>query len=333
MWALLLLLAATASAQSPVCHALAMEGGGDKGAYEAGVLKAFVKYLNPEDIKYDVVTGISVGSLNAMLVVNSYIGGEAELADRMVALWEWVGQTGSGAVFEDWNSLGIPYAILGEPSLYSTQPLRDTVITQFNDTIGIQRKFVIGTSDFNKGVFTQFNESIGVPGLKEVVMCSSAMPALFPYQNFSGTLFCDGGCIINLNVAAAVDRCLEVTTQENIILDMIFLTGANLEPNATAYKTYEVMNRAKEISSYDNSMWYLYNALQAYPDVNFRYTVVPSQALPGSPIPLVFNTNAVNTMLTLADSDVKALVDGANGKTANDYVNAYLQKRNSRRFK
>jgi len=333
MWALLALLLSVAAAQSPVCRALALEGGGDKGAYEAGVLQAFAKLLDPEEITYDVVTGISVGALNAMLVVNTPIGQEVELADRMVELWRWVGQTGPGAVFTNWNSLGIPYAILAEPSLFSTAPLRNTTHAYFNITTGIQRKFVIGTSDFNTGTLRLFNESIGVQGLMEVVMCSSAMPALFPYQNYSGTEFCDGGCILNLNIFSAVERCLEeVDDPSQVIVDSIFLTGDHLEANTSSYTTIGVMNRAKEINAYDNSMWYLFNALTAYPTVNFRYTVVPSKALPGNEIPLVFTTAAVDTMLAEAMSDVQTLING-NGLTARDYTSAYMQKRNSRRFK
>ena len=42
-------------------------GGGDKAAYEAGVLQGFIEGMNsPQDYAYDVVSGVSTGSLNAM---------------------------------------------------------------------------------------------------------------------------------------------------------------------------------------------------------------------------------------------------------------------------
>lgn len=47
---------------------LSLEGGGDKGSYEAGVLKAFVESLPPNEVIYDVVTGVSVGAINAMAI-------------------------------------------------------------------------------------------------------------------------------------------------------------------------------------------------------------------------------------------------------------------------
>jgi len=47
------------STTSPkICRALALGGGGDRGAYEAGVLKYLVDNLPAEEVQYDVVAGI-----------------------------------------------------------------------------------------------------------------------------------------------------------------------------------------------------------------------------------------------------------------------------------
>jgi predicted acylesterase/phospholipase RssA len=50
------------------CLGLAMEGGGDHGAWEAGALKTMHKYF-PEG--YDVLSGVSIGAVNA-LYLGSY---------------------------------------------------------------------------------------------------------------------------------------------------------------------------------------------------------------------------------------------------------------------
>jgi NTE family protein len=50
------------------CRALALRGGGSKGAYEVGVLKGMMKTMNPADYMYDVVVGVSVGAVNAALI-------------------------------------------------------------------------------------------------------------------------------------------------------------------------------------------------------------------------------------------------------------------------
>ena len=48
------------------CTAVALSGGGSNGAWEMGVLWGFTHYGNPDDFRYDVVTGISAGSINAI---------------------------------------------------------------------------------------------------------------------------------------------------------------------------------------------------------------------------------------------------------------------------
>lgn len=55
------------------CRAISFEGnhqsdvvaGGVKGAYEIGALKALIDNLPAKDVAYDVVSGVSVGSINS----------------------------------------------------------------------------------------------------------------------------------------------------------------------------------------------------------------------------------------------------------------------------
>jgi predicted patatin/cPLA2 family phospholipase len=50
----LLCIASCAIAQDNICRALALGGGGDRGAYEAGAIKALVELQSPEKVRYDV---------------------------------------------------------------------------------------------------------------------------------------------------------------------------------------------------------------------------------------------------------------------------------------
>jgi predicted acylesterase/phospholipase RssA len=50
------------------CRILALRGGGVHGAYEVGALQAFVQELDPLDIHYDHLSGVSVGALNAAFI-------------------------------------------------------------------------------------------------------------------------------------------------------------------------------------------------------------------------------------------------------------------------
>jgi NTE family protein len=58
-----------------------LRGGGDKGAYQAGVIKGLIDNLPSNKTDYDLVTGISVGSINAAAFSVFEIGKEKEAAD------------------------------------------------------------------------------------------------------------------------------------------------------------------------------------------------------------------------------------------------------------
>lgn len=47
------------------CNAIILEAGGDLGAYEAGVIAAFVENLPADDVQWDIFSGISVGAITA----------------------------------------------------------------------------------------------------------------------------------------------------------------------------------------------------------------------------------------------------------------------------
>ena len=56
-----------------------MSGGANNGAWEVGVLWGFLNYGNEADFAYDVVTGVSVGSINALYFAGNPIGTEKDM--------------------------------------------------------------------------------------------------------------------------------------------------------------------------------------------------------------------------------------------------------------
>lgn len=61
----LLILAVKTLSADGKCRVLALRGGGVHGSFEIGVLKAFVENLDPIDVQYDIVSGVSIGALIA----------------------------------------------------------------------------------------------------------------------------------------------------------------------------------------------------------------------------------------------------------------------------
>ncbi|HZD36955.1 MAG TPA: patatin-like phospholipase family protein [Nitrososphaeraceae archaeon] len=52
-------------------RALVMQGGGALGAYEAGVFKAlYERFIKPSNQSFDIVAGVSIGAVNASILVN-----------------------------------------------------------------------------------------------------------------------------------------------------------------------------------------------------------------------------------------------------------------------
>ena len=153
----------------------------------------------------------------------------------------------------------------------------------------------------------------------EAVMCSAAPPLYFPPQNFAGTTWADGGCIINLDVFSAVRRCYDVVGDESkIIVDMIFCSGADISPlgDVSDLTPLDVVHRLSQVTSYDSAMWFVYNAMAAYPKVNFRYTIVPSAAMPGGAVPLDFNRTNLENELALGEADAYTLITSSQDSRA-----------------
>ncbi len=148
---LVVLFLALAGAQADqYCRALALEGGGSLGAYQVGALIGLTQQMPGPDIEWNVVTGISTGSLNAVGLSLFPMGQETEMAQYLKEIW--LSLNGTSSIYENWNDLGAPYGILFEHGMYSTQPLRDTLTQKI--THGPMRNITVGSTDLNTGHFS-----------------------------------------------------------------------------------------------------------------------------------------------------------------------------------
>ena len=85
------------------CTALVLSGGGSNGAWEAGAFWGLLNYGNPDDFRYDVLSGISVGSVNAIALVGWKIGDELKAAQWISDMWK---DLNNSDVWAEWT-LGI----------------------------------------------------------------------------------------------------------------------------------------------------------------------------------------------------------------------------------
>jgi len=324
MWALvnLLLVGRTYA----TCRALAMGGGGDKGAYQVGVLQGLTQLLPGEEVAYDFITGVSAGALNACIMSQFPQGNETEATAFLAQTWL---STSVSSILKQWPGSYVQ-GVLFENSLLDGSGMYPWILSLVPHAPS--RNIIVGATNEDLGIFQDFNQSIGYPNFAEACLASSAYPVFLPNRQLLNQTYMDGGCIINEDIFKAVEACLELTDgdESQVIIDSILLSGSYIpEVNASSYTTWSIMERARGISSADSSIWYLYNAMLAYPQVNFRYTFLPSQPLPSELIPLNYNPKNILAMLAIGQADAQKMVAGQ-GNSTQTTVQQYASKRSSR---
>jgi len=94
-----LAVVATAASQD-TCHALVLSGGGNNGAWEVGVLWGLLNYGVASDYTYDVVTGVSAGSINAAAMAGWKVGDEFKCVQWLSDMWK---NLSSPDIWQDWT--------------------------------------------------------------------------------------------------------------------------------------------------------------------------------------------------------------------------------------
>ena len=236
-------------------RAVVLSGGGSKGSYEIGVWKA----LRRLHIKYDIVTGTSIGALNGALMTQK---------TYLKALYIW-------------HKLSLEY-------LFEQQPKSDTkkdILRLYGDNFfknggmdikkieGIIRKAInmkrFYKSDIDYGLIT-YNFSTKKPlviskkdiskdKLVDYLMASATCYPAFQMKDIDGDKYIDGGFYDNLPVNLAI----ELGATEAIIVDLR-APGLKKLPKGNIKTTY--IKPKNKISFFLD-----FNSEQAKINMNFGY--------------------------------------------------------------
>ena len=323
---LIVLLLSLASA-SDTCLALVMEGGGTHGAYEAGVLYSLTHNLPASEVAWNVISGISTGSLNAGQCAQFAYGDEQAMAQHLIDTWTMI--QNQSMIAPPWPGSTF-HSLFHRPSLYTTEPLRQFLTSRMGSTV--LRNVTVGTTNLVNGVFTDFTEAMGIPDLVTATMCYAAPPVAFPPIQFQGSWYIDGGVTINQDGYEAIKRCRQQGfALPDITLDMIFDYHALKLDAMVVNTTQEVMSRVNDIQNYYNLHWYVQQIYESYPEINFRYAIFPSVHLPplnGPPgPPLDFSPADMEIEISLGKQDgLNAVFGPASGlKGLKNHV--FMEKR------
>lgn len=226
-----------------------MSGGGARGAYQVGVLRAIVKHF-PEYTP-PIITGVSAGAINAIALA-ARRGTFGEAVAQLSDLWanlttEQVFKTNTlslASIGSKWvrRLFSGGHGVQRIGGLVDTQPLRELIIRvtgpgasaaeaiDANIRRGALQSVAISATDYGTHRSVTWVQGKGIRSWErpkrvsvrtrigvEHVMASSALPLAFPPVNVGGAWYGDGGIRLVAPLSPAVhlgaERILAVTTR------------------------------------------------------------------------------------------------------------------------
>ncbi len=229
--------------------ALILPGGGARGAYQVGVLRALAEILDDQPTPFPVITGISAGAINAG-VMASYADDFRQGADRLTHFWAnlrceqvyktgWLHNFAAGLHWLAAMTLG-GLGVANPRSLFDNQPLAEMLERELRpdaiaDNIekGVLKALMITASGYSTNRAVTFFQSlpdiqgwevprrIGRPTRIDHrhLLASTALPVLFPAQRVGHEYYGDGGMRMISPLGPALkmnaDRLLIIGTRDD----------------------------------------------------------------------------------------------------------------------
>ena len=169
-------------------RALVLSGGGAKGAYQAGAIKYL---LGDCGRHYDIITGVSVGAINAAHLAQFSAGSELDAAASLEDFWKSID---TQKVYRKWYRGALWYLpTLWKPSVFDSRPLHDFLRRHLKPmamrTSG--KKLIVGAVSKSTGEYATWNEND--PDIVEGVLASSAFPGFLTPVRTRDDVWADGG--------------------------------------------------------------------------------------------------------------------------------------------
>jgi Patatin-like phospholipase len=319
----------------PTIDLLVISGGGDWGAFGAGVLKGWGRVKGElARPQFDVVTGVSTG---AMIAPFAFLGDD-ESIERIVTLYrnpkpDWV------------SSRGLVFFLPNNPSFYALpgleREMRAALDRRMLERIaaegGTGRALLVNTTNIDLGDMRAWDivaetkvalASHDAERVYNILLASAGIPAVFPARGIADYLYVDGAITGNILYGGRVRNDESLPSRwlaKNPKLPMprfrywvIFNNQLRFPPQVTQERWPDIMSRATIMSTQTstvNSMRHLYAQaeiarLKYGADVEVRLMAVPDAWRPPSP-----GTFQANVMNELADLGEKMGADPANWRT------------------
>ena len=205
-----------------------LQGGGALGAYECGALNALLELIEQFSVQgrrilVKVVSGVSIGSINAACVVGAK--SNADACARLNALWDdlaletppfW-----THAAQRDLAYFGLPGFYVPRPDfwnaptwtyVYDTRPLLATLGRHVDFAVlnASETTFAVTAVEVVTGTLRAFvNRPLGKLAATKIeprhVLASGSLPPGFPWTEIDGMPHWDGGLVDNTPLGLAID--------------------------------------------------------------------------------------------------------------------------------
>jgi hypothetical protein len=287
---------------------LIISGGGDWGAFGAGVLKGWGRVQGDmARPQFDVVTGVSTG---AMIAPFAFLGDDDSI-ERIVKLYR--------NPKEDWvRSRGLIFFMPNNPSFYSLpgleREMRESLDRKLIERIaaeeGTGRNLLVNTTNIDLGdmqawdVLAEAKTAIAANNLDRlysVLLASAGIPAIFPARDIGEYLYVDGAITGNIlyggrareedSFPARWRAAHPKTPMPRVRYWVIFNNQLRFPPEVVRERWPDLMTRASIMAtqtSTKNSMRHLFSQAEVVrlkygADVQVRVMSVPESWVPPKP--------------------------------------------------
>ncbi|HEY2337469.1 MAG TPA: patatin-like phospholipase family protein [Burkholderiales bacterium] len=329
------LMAHVAQKARPTIDVLVISGGGDWGAFGAGVLKGWGRvkgeFARPQ---FDVVTGVSTGALIAPF---AFVGDDASI-ERIVQLYR--NPQSDVAV-----SRGLLFFLPSNPSFYILpgleRDLRSALDRPMLERIASQgaggRALLVNTTNIDFGqmkawdLVEEARRAVAggdEDGFRQILLASAGIPAVFPARDIGRHLYVDGAITGNIlyggrvreneSLAALWSAAYPGRPLPRVRYWVIFNNQLRFPPETVRPRWPDIMSRATIMSTQTstlNSIRHLFaraeiERLKRKADFEVRLISVPEDWVPGQP-----GTFVKEVMNDLTDLGEKMGADPASWQT------------------
>ncbi|MDR0222961.1 MAG: patatin family protein [Oscillospiraceae bacterium] len=173
----------------PRGFALALEGGGTRGFFSAGVMDAFLK----ESVMFPYIVGVSAGCANALSYVAGQYGRNREIAERYVCRHEYVSK----------RNLLKYGSLFGYDYIFKTIPNRH-IFWDREMFEACPARFLTGATDCVRGETVWF-EKEDVDGEFTASRASCSVPFAAKPVKFKGMTLLDGGILAPIPIEKSLE--------------------------------------------------------------------------------------------------------------------------------